>query len=345
MNLANKMTVFRIVLIPVMIALYYLLGAWGGLAAAITFAVASFTDLLDGHVARKYHQVSDFGKLFDPLADKMLVTAAMVILLDTAGFEPIWGAVGVSVILLREFAIGLIRQLAAIRGTIVAAAMLGKLKTLCLTFAIIVLFITVPGSELWMQELWYAGHILFGISVLLAVISFISYLVKNAAFLRNASKIREIRQLNAGIATAAHPEPGTVFAVTEQYPQKSAPSQAVKTQTAVPQQQPHYNIYQPQPQQQHTTAPHGNVNLVNTISEGKLTKEIFDSIVLYVIATQMVSLNKIQEKFQIGYRIASDAIDKMEEDNYITKLTPTAKRRILITREQYLEIMSSRQDF
>ncbi|MGN0664455.1 MAG: CDP-diacylglycerol--glycerol-3-phosphate 3-phosphatidyltransferase [Negativibacillus sp.] len=127
-NLPNKLTMLRIIMIPLFVLLY----EWQSLGlhylwAFIVFALASITDLFDGKIARKYNLISDFGKLMDPLADKVLVTAAMVCFVgDAAALTPSWVVI---VILAREFLVTSLRLLAAAKGVVLAADKWGKYKT------------------------------------------------------------------------------------------------------------------------------------------------------------------------------------------------------------------------
>ena len=125
MTTANKLTILRVVMIPVFLIL--MLVSFPGhlwLALAV-FILASMTDYLDGHIARKYNQVTAFGKFMDPLADKLLVTAALLIFVQW-GQIPGWAAF---VILAREFGVTGLRLVAASDGTVIAAGMSGKVKT------------------------------------------------------------------------------------------------------------------------------------------------------------------------------------------------------------------------
>ena len=122
MTTASKITLARVALIPVFMALLLLGLNW---AALIVFAVASLTDFVDGYIARHYNQVSDFGKFLDPLADKLLVTAAMLIFIQW-GRMPAWA---VMIVLAREFAVSGLRMVAASGGLVLAAGWSGKVKT------------------------------------------------------------------------------------------------------------------------------------------------------------------------------------------------------------------------
>ncbi len=180
MNLPNKLTIFRVILIVPFIVL--LLGGnagWFGenrlivnwIALAI-FIVASLTDLLDGRIARKYHLVTNFGKFMDPLADKLLVCAALICLVEM-GRIPSWVVI---VIISREFIISGFRLIASDNGVVIAASYWGKFKT---TFQMIMVCLMIAG----LQELipWYAvlTEVVMWIALLLTVVSLIDYLVKN----------------------------------------------------------------------------------------------------------------------------------------------------------------------
>lgn len=171
MNIPNKLTVLRVLLIPVMLGVYYLddapntLNTMSYIVAAL-FILASLTDYFDGYLARKKNLITTFGKFLDPLADKLLVMFALLMLLDM-GFIPMWV---VLIILAREFIVTGIRLVAVNEGNVIAASQLGKYKTAMTMFGIILLLFHI--------ELY--GLILLYIGVLLTVISGIDYFVKNS---------------------------------------------------------------------------------------------------------------------------------------------------------------------
>ena len=177
MNLANKLTTFRVLCIPIFVVFmliesipynYYL--------AAIVFIVASITDLFDGKIARKYHLVTNFGKFMDPLADKMLVSAALICL--TPKMIPSW----VVIIMSRELFISGFRMLAADQGIVLAAGWWGKFKTAFSMVMIIVLIVNTPLNN---SVLYIIGQILIWISLALTIISMIEYVSKNFNVLKN----------------------------------------------------------------------------------------------------------------------------------------------------------------
>lgn len=137
MTLANKITLARIALIPIFLIFAVIGGATFDIVALILFIVCSATDFLDGYVARKYNQVTDFGKFVDPLADKLLVCAAMLIFVDR-GLMYGWM---VFIILAREFIITSLRTVAMGKNRVMAAAWSGKVKTCVQIAGIIVIFL------------------------------------------------------------------------------------------------------------------------------------------------------------------------------------------------------------
>ncbi|MGM9565186.1 CDP-diacylglycerol--glycerol-3-phosphate 3-phosphatidyltransferase [Evtepia sp.] len=140
MNTANKLTLIRVVLIPVFIVLLYLDLT---LAALAVFILASVTDFIDGYVARHYHQITDFGKFMDPLADKLLVMSAMAWFVE-AGWMPGWAFF---IVLAREFAVTGLRLVAVEQGLVIAAGKSGKVKTAS-TMVCIVLMLAFPSATL-----------------------------------------------------------------------------------------------------------------------------------------------------------------------------------------------------
>ncbi|MEE0715676.1 MAG: CDP-diacylglycerol--glycerol-3-phosphate 3-phosphatidyltransferase [Eubacterium sp.] len=178
MNLANKLTTFRVLCIPIFVVFmliesipynYYL--------AAIVFIIASITDLFDGKIARKYHLVTNFGKFMDPLADKMLVSAALICL--TPKMIPSWVVI---IIISRELFISGFRMLAADQGIVLAAGWWGKFKTAFSMVMIIVLIVNTPLNN---SVLYIIGQILIWISLALTIISMIEYVSKNFNVLKN----------------------------------------------------------------------------------------------------------------------------------------------------------------
>ena len=172
MNLANKLTLLRIIMIPVFVVVL-LSGYYYG--AAAVFVIASLTDMLDGYIARKYNMITDFGKLMDPLADKLLVTAALVALVELGDIQS-WMVI---VILSREFTVSILRAVAASSGKVIAASKWGKAKTIVQMIAIIaILFKNQPFEIL---NIPFAQGALY-LAVALTIISGVDYIYKNKEF-------------------------------------------------------------------------------------------------------------------------------------------------------------------
>ena len=166
MNLPNKLTIFRVILVIPFVAL--MLNGYDLWAVAV-FIIASLTDLLDGKIARKYNLITDFGKFMDPLADKLLVCAAMICLVEM-GRLPAWMVI---VIISREFIISGFRLVASDNGVVIAASYWGKFKTTFQMLMIIVLILNLGGV------FDMIGLVLTWIALILTVVSPIDYLVKN----------------------------------------------------------------------------------------------------------------------------------------------------------------------
>ena len=140
MNLPNKLTLLRIILIPVFMVVLYLGFPGASWVALAIFIIASLTDLLDGKIARKYNLVTDFGKFADPLADKMLVTAAMLWFVEV-GQMPAWALL---IVICGEFAVSGLRMIAADKGRVIAAGWSGKVKTASTMVCIVLMFLPIP---------------------------------------------------------------------------------------------------------------------------------------------------------------------------------------------------------
>ncbi|MDP4087683.1 MAG: CDP-diacylglycerol--glycerol-3-phosphate 3-phosphatidyltransferase [Bacillota bacterium] len=135
MNLANKLTLLRIFLVPIFLVFIAIKGIpYGSAIATLVFIIAALTDKLDGYIARTRNQITVFGKFMDPLADKLLVTAALISLVEYH-IVPSWAAV---VIIAREFAVSGLRTIAASEGMVIAASWWGKIKTVIQIIAIII---------------------------------------------------------------------------------------------------------------------------------------------------------------------------------------------------------------
>lgn len=169
MNLPNRLTLLRIVLVPVFMTFLLIpAGRWRLLAALACFAVASLTDLIDGKLARRSNQVTNFGKLMDPLADKLLVSAALVVFVQL-GLTNAWIAM---IVIAREFLVTSLRLVAAGNGTVLAANYWGKVKTASQMIAVCVVLAL---GGLGLPAL--AGSVLLWIAAALTVVSGIQYVM------------------------------------------------------------------------------------------------------------------------------------------------------------------------
>ena len=198
MNLPNKLTLTRIILVPVFMIFVSLTGLDGivdgtfnatfYLLAGIVFAAASFTDYLDGHLARKWHMVTDFGKFADPLADKLLTTVAFIYMLRDGVCSP----VVLCIILAREFAVSGLRMVAAGAkdGKVIAANMWGKVKTVLQMLTIIFYYfgtaLTWGNSIMIGADCVFLSYWLCWLVAIATAISGIKYLWDNRSFINTA---------------------------------------------------------------------------------------------------------------------------------------------------------------
>ncbi len=168
MNIANQLTIIRVVAIPLYLFVLYINKDWSNILATIIFIFAGVSDFFDGYIARKYNMITDFGKILDPIADKILVTAALIALIDLDRLAW-WVAV---IILARDFAMEALRNLAASKGVIIPASIWGKLKTGFQMFAIGM----ISFKNVWLGLNWYIlGHIAMYIGLGLSIYSAFLY--------------------------------------------------------------------------------------------------------------------------------------------------------------------------
>ena len=189
MNLPNKLTLLRVLMIPffVFFLLYDKLGYTGRIIALVLFCAASFTDYLDGHIARKYHLVTNFGKFMDPLADKLLVCSALICFVGK-GELAAWIVI---IIIAREFIISGFRLVASDNGVVIAANYWGKFKTVSQMIMIILLILNFDGIFhiiiliiLDLDFLSILTQIFIWIALALTVISLEEYIRQNIGVLR-----------------------------------------------------------------------------------------------------------------------------------------------------------------
>ena len=177
MNIPNKLTILRIILVPVFVACFYLPVEGAMYIAAAVFVVAYFTDMLDGYIARKYNLITDFGKLMDPMADKLLTAAAMIMLTAYGLCSPIATFLTIG----RELVISAFLLVSATQGVVIAAGKIGKLKTLTQFIGIVLILL---GNPLFNRIGVPFDQIVIWISVVLAMWSCTDYIVKNLKALK-----------------------------------------------------------------------------------------------------------------------------------------------------------------
>ena len=188
MNLANKLTMVRILLVPLFLIFIAVKNIpYGTFIATFIFIIASLTDQLDGYIARSRNQVTTFGKFMDPLADKLLVTAALISLVELQVI-PAWATV---IIIAREFAVSGLRTIAASEGKVIAASMWGKVKTVTQIFAIIALLIQVniesskyllslvENNAVFREIIKYGPKVILLLAVIMTIVSGYDYFKKN----------------------------------------------------------------------------------------------------------------------------------------------------------------------
>ena len=179
MNLPNKLTLLRVVLVPVFMVFMMFDSLWAKLAGLLVFIAASLTDMLDGKIARSRGLVTTFGKFADPLADKMLTTAAFLVFME----KGIIGAWPIFIVLVREFAVSGIRLAAAADGTVIAASFWGKFKTVTQMISIIAGILLMCIELIPTDVANMITALLIWLSVLFTIISGVEYVLKNRKLL------------------------------------------------------------------------------------------------------------------------------------------------------------------
>ena len=181
MTTANKITLTRFFIIPVMLVIIYIeplkadIGFFNlsisGFIFAVLFVIGSISDFLDGQIARRYNQITTFGKFLDPVADKVFVLTAMLYLMVTMTARvPIWA---VAIVVTREFIVTTIRLMAVEKGSVIAASIFGKIKTASTMVALVILLFNDFGLTPWI------GNIVFYFAILMTIVSGVDYFIKN----------------------------------------------------------------------------------------------------------------------------------------------------------------------
>lgn len=184
MNLPNKITIFRVILIPIFVVLLMVDSIpYNNFLALAVFCIACITDFLDGYIARKYKLVTNFGKFMDPLADKVLVCTALILLIELGKVS----SIVVAIIMAREFIISGFRLIASDNGVVIAASYIGKFKTVSQMFMCIFLMFTADSSYTggFFKFIDALGMIFTWLAVILTVASLVDYIWKNRHVLKD----------------------------------------------------------------------------------------------------------------------------------------------------------------
>ncbi len=195
MNLPNKLTILRMIMIPLFIALFFIDFKYHYYVAAGVFVLASFTDTLDGFIARKYNLITTMGKFLDPIADKMLVSSALIAVVAYCARLDLWIAITIAVfamvILCRELMVSGFRIVASSKNIVLAADGLGKIKTVTQMCSLVLL---IPAGDylkgatgicLTCDIIFYIGYGLLAVATVLTVISGLNYILKNKGVLKD----------------------------------------------------------------------------------------------------------------------------------------------------------------
>ncbi len=199
MTLSNKITITRLILIPIMILMLFIPAfqeittilklSLAELLFAVLFTVASFTDFLDGYLARKRNEITDFGKFLDPIADKLLTITAMLYVSYFKTEYNFWWVL-VLIVLFREFIVSAVRMVAAKKNIVIAASIYGKIKTVLTMITLIAILFNGFGLYYLMgNNAHYVTDVLFYLSVLVTFLSGLDYIVKNKNVFENEANI------------------------------------------------------------------------------------------------------------------------------------------------------------
>lgn len=187
MNLPNKLTILRIIMIP-LVMVFYMVDAipYGKIIALVLFVLAAVTDFLDGYIARKYNLVTDLGKFLDPIADKLLVISVLLMIVVDGTIPGPWGLIVVTIIISRELIVDAFRLIASNKGLVLAADIWGKAKTMvqCWTMPLCILLSYLNGvarvqGTLGLDIFSIVCYVLIGLSTVLTVISGVNYFIRN----------------------------------------------------------------------------------------------------------------------------------------------------------------------
>lgn len=200
MNLPNKITLIRIILIPFMVFFYladFIPNFWGKIVALVIFIIAALTDMLDGQIARKKGLVTNLGKFLDPIADKLLTMSALLLVVCDSTVPAPYGVVVAIIIIGRELIISAFRQVAATKNFVMAADWYGKIKTIVQDISLPLLFLlsffystnSINENSLFVFEI--INYIFLGLATILTILSGANYLIKNWAVVKDNNKLKD----------------------------------------------------------------------------------------------------------------------------------------------------------
>ena len=185
MNLPNKLSLTRLIITPIMM-FFYLASfiPYSKFIALALFIIGAITDFLDGHIARKYNMVTNLGKFLDPIADKLLVTTALILVACDGTIIVPFGAIALAIFVGRDLAVDMLRQVASAKGVVIAADKLGKYKTFSqdIAFPLLILYSAIKvisASKLVVTILMWIAYGFLILATALTIISLVNYLVKN----------------------------------------------------------------------------------------------------------------------------------------------------------------------
>lgn len=194
MNLPNKLSILRIILIPIVMFFYLeTFFPYGKIIALGIFLIAILTDTLDGYIARKYNLVTDLGKLLDTNADKILILAGLLLIVCDGTIIAPFGVIIAVIIIGRDMIISAFRQIAASKNFVMAADKLGKIKAIITDIAVLMFFLVAFFNDISITGVAFdviniTSYVLMGIAVLLTIISAVNYMVKNRRVLKEENK-------------------------------------------------------------------------------------------------------------------------------------------------------------
>ena len=192
MNLPNKLSLTRLIITPIMM-FFYLASfvPYGKFISAGLFIIGAITDFLDGYIARKYNLVTDMGKFLDPIADKLLVTSALILVATDGTIIAPFGAIALAIFVGRDLTIDRLRQIAVTKGVVISADKLGKLKTATqdVAFPLLIVYSALKPilqSEMALSIVMWIAYSVLIIATILTIVSLINYLVKNKSVFSQA---------------------------------------------------------------------------------------------------------------------------------------------------------------